>query len=489
MEKAAELKQRYEQELSNWVDQEKTAIALINVVSNLWYEKSVKLKMFRKQMIDRGATQMIKLHDYGKNIIGHSIPLQETLKLAETIAQMNLAPCCLDVGKLGIEWLEEHGKYHDSYNEFIQSKLADYFQSYNATPAKPRDIILYGFGRIGRLCARELLEQEGSGGQLRLRAIVTRSNSEMDIQKRADLLSTDSVHGKFLGTVEVDHENRALKLNGSTIYMIAADKPSEIDYSKYGIEDAIIIDNTGVWRDQDGLSQHLQSAGTSKVLLTAPGKQNIPNIVFGVNHQDVDYSQTIFSAASCTTNAIVPVLSVIENKIGIEKGHIESIHAYTNDQNLLDNFHKKFRRGKSAALNMVITETGAGKAVVKAIPSLKDKLTANAVRIPTPNGSLAVMSLTLKKETSKEEINNIMKDAALKGDLVEQIRYSYSKETVSNDIVGVSVTSIFDAPSTIVSQDKKSIVLYVWYDNEYGYTRQVIRLAKKIAGVRLKSYL
>jgi glyceraldehyde 3-phosphate dehydrogenase len=265
--------------------------------------------------------------------------------------------------------------------------------------------------------------------------------------------------------------------------MIAASSPDSIDYTEYGIENALIIDNTGVFRDKDALSLHLKSKGVSKVLLTAPGK-GVPNIVFGVNH-DIDIDQNdIFSAASCTTNAITPILEVIQNNLEVVKGHIETIHAYTNDQNLVDNMHSKYRRGRAAALNMVITETGAGKAVTKAIPSLEGKLTSSAIRVPTPNGSLAILNLTVEKACTLESINELIREAAFDSKLVEQIRYSVNNELVSSDIVGDSCPSIYDSPATQISKDGKSIVLYVWYDNEYGYTRQVLRLAKHIAKVR-----
>jgi len=348
---------------------------------------------------------------------------------------------------------------------------------------------LYGFGRIGRLAARELISQAGKGEQLRLKAIVTRTNSDVDIQKRADLLRTDSVHGPFPGTVIEDYENKSLIINGHIVKMIAANKPEDIDYTAYGISGALLIDNTGVVRDREGLSKHLLSKGIAKVLLTAPGKGDIPNIVHGINHREYNADETIFSAASCTTNAIVPVLAVIERTLGISRGHIETIHSYTNDQNLLDNYHPKYRRGRSAALNMVITETGADKAVAKVLPSLAGKISGNSVRVPTPDVSLAILNLTLNKETNKEGINEIMKDAALKGNLVEQIQYSFSNELVSTDCIGNPCACVFDSPATIVAKDGKSAVLYVWYDNEYGYTRQVIRLSKKIMEVnRLRYY-
>ena len=298
----------------------------------------------------------------------------------------------------------------------------------------------------------------------------------------------DSVHGDFEGSVHADPENNALIINGTTVYIITANGPEEIDYTQYGIEDALVIDNTGAFTTEEALSRHLTSKGTSKVLLTAPGK-GVPNIVYGVNHEDYNPDNVnIFSAASCTTNAITPVLAAMEETLGVVKGHLETIHAYTNDQNLVDNMHKKYRRGRAAALNMVITETGAGSAVAKALPSLAGKLTSNAIRVPVPNGSLVVLNLEVNKTTTREELNAIMKKYALEGNLVEQIKYSLNNELVSSDIVGTSAPAIFDSNATIVSADGKNVVMYVWYDNEYGYSHQVIRLAKYISKVRRYVY-
>ncbi|EDO25919.1 predicted protein, partial [Nematostella vectensis] len=275
---------------------------------------------------------------------------------------------------------------------------------------------------------------------------------------------------------------------GTTVHLITANGPEEIDYTQYGIEDALVIDNTGAFTTEEALQRHLTSKGATKVLLTAPGK-GVPNIVYGVNHTEFNPDEVnIYSAASCTTNAITPILNVIEDTLGVTKGHIETIHAYTNDQNLVDNMHKKYRRGRSAALNMVITETGAGSAVAKALPSLAGKLTSNAIRVPVPNGSLVVLNLEVDKTTTVEELNNIIKKYALEGKLVEQIKYSLNNELVSSDIVGTPAPSIYDSNATIVSADGKNIVMYVWYDNEYGYSHQVIRLAKYISKVRRFTY-
>jgi glyceraldehyde 3-phosphate dehydrogenase len=407
----------------------------------------------------------------------------DALDIAKAIQHIQLPSSKLDIGKLAYEcYLDVNGS--EDKVTFVKKQLKD------ATEAKdiqPKDVVLYGFGRIGRLLARELMSKMGKGSQLRLRAIVTRGEITKNVlDKRASLLSIDSVHGDFLGTVQTDVENNALIINGTTVTMISAKSPEEIDYTKYGIQDALVIDNTGAFRDKEALTRHLKAKGASKVLLTAPGK-GIPNIVHGVNHKKHHPdTQDIFSAASCTTNAITPVLKVLDDNYGIIKGHLETIHAYTNDQNLVDNMHSKNRRGRAAALNMVITETGAGKAVSKALPSLKGKLTSNAIRVPVPNGSLAILHLKLGTEITTEAINSIMKLNALEGDLVEQIQYSLDAELVSSDIVGSTAPSIFDSKATITHGD--SIVIYVWYDNEYGYSHQVIRLAKYIAKVRRYTY-
>lgn len=477
----------YESHLNDYVKQERAAIDLISSIGHLLYDKSIELVLFRNPLVDQSVSEILQLHEYAKEVIKKPISIYDSVELAKELEAADLAPAKIDIGRLASEWMEEKGNYANK-TEFVAAKLGGYKNAASSDGLKPKDVVLYGFGRIGRLAARELIKQAGKGQQLRLRAIVTRSNSDSDLTKRAALLRMDSVHGPFPGTIEVDFENKSLIINGHEVKMIAANHPSEIDYTEYNINDALVIDNTGVWRDEEKLGYHLQAKGVSKALLTAPGKE-MPNIVYGVNHKSLDLeNQKLFSAASCTTNAIVPVLKVIHDNLGIEKGHIETVHSYTNDQNLLDNMHKKFRRGRSAAVNMVITETGAGKAVTKVIPELKDKLTANAVRVPTPNGSLAIMNLTVSKETTVEDVNSFLRNAALNGDLVNQIKYSIEEELVSNDIIGNTCCSIFDSPATIVHPDKKSIVLYVWYDNEFGYTKQVIRLAKYVAKVQRLIY-
>lgn len=475
----------YEKELSFQADRRRASVEFIKIISDLWYDKSIELVLFKNQLIDKNVSEILNLHEYAGEFVQKPISIFDSVEIAQAIKMLDLPPAKLDIGKLTYEFHLEDDKYSDAL-AFVSDKLKEASQDKSK---KPKDVVLYGFGRIGRLLARELMARTGKGSQLRLRAIVTRGAvNQTVLEKRASLLQYDSVHGDFMGTVQTDLENNALIINGTTVHMISANAPEDIDYTKYGINDALVIDNTGAFRDDKELGRHLKSKGTSKVLLTAPGK-GVPNIVHGVNQNDYNPDEvSIFSAASCTTNAITPVLKAIEDTFGIVQGHLETIHAYTNDQNLVDNMHSKYRRGRAAALNMVITETGAGSAVAKALPELAGKLTSNAIRVPVPNGSLVVLNLELKTETSKEGVNAAIKKYALEGDLVEQIKYSLNNELVSSDIVGTSAPSIFDSNATIVNEAGKNAVLYVWYDNEYGYSHQVIRLAKYIAKVRRYTY-
>ena len=473
----------YKNDFKKYIEKEKTVIELINFAGKLLYEKGVELVFFRRHLIDINITEILRLHHYAKNFVKKPISVFETSKITQELYKLNLCPSKIDVGKLTHEWIDQKENFKNHF-DFLSEKLNFLINNKDVKP-NPKDVVLYGFGRIGRLCARELIKQAGKGQQLRLRAIVVRSIDEKSINKRASLLLQDSVHGRFSGSLEINYKENSIIVNGQNIKFLSSNE--NINYKSIGINNAILIDSTGVKKDKESLSTHLNNE-IKKVILTAPG-QSIPNIVYGVNHKNIDIeNENIFSAASCTTNAIAPILHVINNEKKIISGHIETIHAYTNDQNLLDNMHQKSRRGRAAAVNMVITSTGAGKAISKIIPNLDGKLTANAIRVPTPNGSLAIIHLNIANKTSKKEIQELLRQAALEGDLVNQIKYSTNTELVSSDIIGTSGCSIFDSNSTLIGKNEKSITLYVWYDNEFGYTKQVIRIAKFITKVRRLIY-
>ena len=464
---------------------EKSATDLLKITNDLYYDRNVEVVLFRQSLLDQRASEVLHAHEHAMVMAEERITVDDSLGMAQAIYEFGVQNASLDLGRLATEWRREAAAFL-TRKAFLQAKLVDFSQKANPAAA-PVDVVLYGFGRIGRLVARELIAQEGRGEQLRLRAIVVRGSGAEDVEKRVSLLRVDSIHGPFPGTVTADSANNSLIVNGRPVQLINAAKPEDIDYTQYGLTNVLVVDNTGAFRDREALARHLTSKGCTKVLLTAPGK-GIPNIVFGVNHNQNWGDERIFSAASCTTNAIVPVLKVMQDQYGIEQGHIETIHAYTNDQNLVDNMHPKYRRGRAAAVNMVITETGAGSAIDKAIPGLGAKFTSNAIRVPVPNGSLAILKLNLSKGTDRNALNAALKSAAYRGPLVEQIKYSTSPELVSSDIVGDSCCSIVDSEATLMHADGRNAVLYVWYDNEYGYTRQVMRLAKHIAGVSRKAY-
>src|SRR5690554_7246138 len=397
---------------------------------------------------------------------------------------MKLAPARVDLGKLAFNYLHKDAGKGDSIEAYLERELAEIVNHADEIPVQ--DIVLYGFGRIGRLLARLLIERNGSNNKMRLRAIVVRGGRDGDLEKRASLLRRDSIHGPFNGSITVDHENSAIKANGTSIKVIYSDGPDQVDYTQYGINNAIVIDNTGIWKDEVGLGLHLKSKGVKKVLLTAPSKGDIKNIVYGVNHNDIQPEDLIVSAASCTTNAITPVLKVVNDEFGIRNGHVETVHSYTNDQNLIDNYHKAERRGRSAPLNMVLTSTGAAKAVARVLPELAGKLTGNAIRVPTPNVSMAMLNVQLKEQVTLEELNEFLRYKSLHSKLQQQIGYTISTEAVSTDFVGSRQACVIDSVATIV--EGNNVILYCWYDNEFGYSCQVVRCLEKFSGVKWPTY-
>jgi len=459
--------------LENWNANQEIAERMIPLIGKLHREHDIVLSVHGRTLVGRSAIDIIRAHSYARKIDEQALPLTESFAIVEALAELNPGAASLDLALLA-------NAYRASGASDLQKFLQEQLASVQAKTAGGTDVVLYGFGRIGRILARILVEHSGGGNGLNLRAIVVRKGSDNDLQKRANLLRRDSVHGHFNGQIRVLEDENVILANGVRIQVIYASDPASVDYTEYGIKDALVIDNTGVWRDREGLSQHLKATGVSRVLLTAPGKGDLKNIVFGVNNDSITADDNIVSAASCTTNAITPVLKVMNDNFGVEHGHVETVHSYTNDQNLIDNFHKGDRRGRAAALNMVITETGAATAVAKALPELDGKLTGNAIRVPTPNVSLAILNLKLGRETSKEELNGLMQEIALTSPLRTQIDYLESPEVVSTDFVGSNRAGVVDGLATIVTGD--SCVLYVWYDNEFGYSCQVVRIAEQLCG-------
>lgn len=474
---------------ADWKEREALAEGMIPLIGRLYRRRNVSLYMYGKSMINQSVTDLMKAHRFVRQVEGNELSEYETYPFIKAIAQLPLGPAHIDVGKMVYRYFKTNS-YDDieqsDVDAYVKKELAHLIGSDKKPLEKPQDVVLYGFGRIGRLVARLLIDKTGGGNVLVLRAIVVRNTGQKnDLEKRAALLRKDSVHGKFHGTIRVLHDQNKLVINGNEVQIIYANSPADIDYTEYGINDAIIVDNTGVWKDEEGLRGHLRP-GAAKVLLTAPAQGDIPNIVYGINHDQITPDKEIICAASCTTNAIVPVLKCLNDKYGIQHGHIETVHAYTNDQNLIDNYHKKDRRGRSAALNMVLTSTGAAKAVSRVLPELTGKLTGNAIRVPTPNVSMAMLNVQLNEDVTLEELNEFLRYKSLHSKLQQQIGYTISTEAVSTDFVGSRQACVIDSVATIV--EGNNVILYCWYDNEFGYSCQVVRCLEKFSGVKWPTY-
>ena len=472
-----------EDSFGDWKWREGLAELMVPIIGSL-YRNGTNILIYGKSLVNESPVAIMKAHRFARQSDNNELSELETYPILKYIETLDLADCEIDVGEIAVKcpFFEDIKNDDTKVGEFIDAELESVINKQSTRPSEPANIVLYGFGRIGRLVARMMTQTTGPGNYFKLRAIVIRKATDDDIFKRASLLTKDSVHGPFDGTVRVDEENSSLVINGNPVKVIYASGPDKVKYSDYGINDPVVIDNTGIWRDEEALSVHIKS-GASKVILTAPAKGDIKNIVYGINDSILEENDQLISAASCTTNAIVPVLKTINDEFKIIGGHIETVHAYTNDQNLIDNFHKKDRRGRGAPLNMVITSTGAVNAVAKALPELKGKLTGNAIRVPTPNVSLAILSLELDKKVSVEIVNDYLRSMAFHSEYREIIGFVNSSEVVSTDFYSSPFATVIDSQATITND--KRVTLYCWYDNEYGYTKQVINLAKKVAKINL----
>ena len=466
---------------ADFKEREALAEAMIPLIGGL-YRRNVVIYIHGVPLYNQSVTDLMKAHRFVRQIEKNEMSEFETHPILEIISHLELSPAHIDIGRMTSNYMHDHEglemqKYVEHYCQALLGKNGEVSHS-------PTDVVLYGFGRIGRLVMRLLVEKIGGGQNLVPRAVVLRPPRDpvADLNKRASLLRRDSIHGTFKGTIRVDEANHVLICNGNVIRFIYAADPATIDYNQYGIDQALVIDSTGAWRDREGLEQHLRSKGVSKVLLTTTGKGDVKNIVSGVNSDLITPEDTIIAAASCTTNAIVPILKSMHSRFGIAHGHMETVHAYTDDQNLHDNTHSKERRGRSAPLNMVLTESNATSAVGKLLPELAGKLTGNAIRVPVPNVSMAILNLTLEEKTSVEEVNDYLREVSLHSAMNRQVDYTVSSEVVSTDFIGNRHAGIVDSHATIVQAAQA--ILYVWYDNEFGYSCQVVRVGQKMAGIK-----
>ncbi|MCW3847795.1 type I glyceraldehyde-3-phosphate dehydrogenase [Sphingomonas sp. LB-2] len=329
-------------------------------------------------------------------------------------------------------------------------------------------VAINGFGRIGRLVARAILERPDSGLEL-----VT-INDLADAKSNAWLFSRDSVHGKYPGTVSADGDD--LVVDGKRIKVTKERDPANLPHAANGVE--LVLECTGFFTDRASCEKHI-AAGAKKVLISAPGKNVDLTVVYGVNHDKLEAGHTIVSNASCTTNCLAPVAKVLNDTVGIERGLMTTVHAYTNDQKILDQIHDDLRRARAAAMSMIPTTTGAARAVGEVLPELKGRLDGSAIRVPVPDGSLIDLTFTPKRDTTKEEINAILKAASESGPLKGVLYYS-DEPLVSIDIVHTPASSTIDSLETAVL-DGKLVRVVSWYDNEWGFSNRMVDTASAMA--------
>lgn len=324
-------------------------------------------------------------------------------------------------------------------------------------------VAINGFGRIGRLVFRSMVAR---GEAFEIVGI----NDLTDAKTLAYLLKYDSVHKQFAGTVEVDGNN--LIVNGKTISISASKQIEDLSWGSIDV----VIESTGKFTDRASLHKHIAN-GAKKVVLTAPAKDALDRtVVLGVNESDLNGTEQIVSNASCTTNCLAPMVKILHDNFGVERGYMTTVHAYTNDQNILDLPHKDLRRARAAAANIIPTTTGAAKAVAEVMPELKGKLDGFALRVPVPDGSITDFTATLSKNTTKEEINECFK-AAAQGAMKGILEYT-NDPIVSSDILGNTHSCIFDSLSTMANGNFVKVV--GWYDNEFGYSNRIVDLVQKI---------
>ncbi|MDF2382290.1 type I glyceraldehyde-3-phosphate dehydrogenase [Nostoc ellipsosporum NOK] len=329
-------------------------------------------------------------------------------------------------------------------------------------------VAINGFGRIGRLVARAILERPDSGLEL-----VT-INDLADAKSNAWLFSRDSVHGKYPGTVTAEGDD--LVIDGKHIKVTKERDPANLPHAENGVE--LVLECTGFFTDRASAQKHID-AGARKVLISAPGKNVDLTVVFGVNHDKLEAGHAIVSNASCTTNCLAPVAKVLNDTIGIERGLMTTVHAYTNDQKILDQIHPDLRRARAAAMSIIPTTTGAARAVSEVLPELKGKLDGSAIRVPVPDGSLVDLTFTPKRDTTVEEVNAVLKAASESGPLKGILWYS-DEPLVSIDIVHTSASSTVDSLETAVI-DGKLVRVVSWYDNEWGFSNRMVDTASAMA--------
>ena len=289
--------QKMESYFADWAKREEVAESMVPLIGKLYRDYGVVTTIYGRSLVHNSTIDILKAHRFARQVIKDELCMFSSFAVLQALSRLDLAPTRIDIGKLTTRF--HKSKANVDVDAFVRGQLAE-INGGKKLLDRPQDVVLYGFGRVGRILARILIARSGGGDKWRLRAVVVRTGSEGDLVKRASLLRRDSIHGPFKGTIVMDQEENAIVANGNMIRLLYSDTPEDVDYSAYGIENAIVLDNTGVWRDREGLERHLQAPGVAKVVLTAPGKGDVPNIVYGINNDCIVEEEQILSAGSCT---------------------------------------------------------------------------------------------------------------------------------------------------------------------------------------------
>ncbi|MEN1783906.1 MAG: glyceraldehyde-3-phosphate dehydrogenase [Bacteroidota bacterium] len=471
----------FEKELGFKAHMRKATVEFIKMVSDLWYDRAISIVLFKHEVIDKNVSTILNLHQYAGEFVQKPISIFDAVEILRAIADLKLPPSKIDIGKLTYEFHSETNG-HDHIKTFIQDKLKE---AHKSKATHPKYIVLYGFEQISQLLTRELTRNAGLSNQLRLRAIVTNDRTDFSsLANRALQLRTTPPYGQFNGTITIDEKKQALIINGVTVYFINTKEPHEVDYTRYDISEALVVDTRDKVTPKKSIAAPLKAKGIAKVLL-ASWSDTVPMIVYGVNHKDYPPTKTkVCATGSCRANAIAPILKVIEDSLGIVKGHIDIMGADGVSTGVdavkpINNTPKAYG---------IIATSNTAEVLSSILPTLKGKLSSNTIHTPISQGYLAALHLTTNQKTSAKAVNTIVKKYALEGDLVEQITYALNSAPIPNDAIGTAAPCIYDSSATTVSKDGKSLTLYIWYHAEHGYAHQIIRLAKYLAQVGRYTY-
>lgn len=451
---------------------------MIPIIKRLHRDYNVVLSIFSQALLGADDIGVVRAHRFARHVVDRPLSMQSTLDILRVLDSLELVPASLDLGSLVVRFNRDP---EGDLEAFLRAQLTDIIDKRSAR--HHRDVVLYGFERVGRMIARLLIARDSEYAGPRLRAIVVppRGNDTVSI---GALLRRDSVHGQFAGSVIVDEEAGTVTANGVEIQVITTEDAASVDYAAHGIEHAIVVDNSRESQDRAGLEQHLAASGVERVVLVGRGEGDVKNVVYGINDHEItdDQAGKVVATASCTTNAVATILSALDGRYGIRHAHIESVHAYTSDQSLLDEYHSSPRRGRAANLNIVPASTGAEQAVAEVLPALQGKVTAAAVRVPVPDVSMAALNLALDKNVDRDGLNNYLRKVSLYSTMKQQVDFTTSPTVVSSDFAGSDYNCIVDGATTMAHDNHVSV--RIWYDNDVSHARQSLRIIEHIAGAR-----